>query len=139
MTNFNQYWALPVNERQAISEQHPEQETSQPVIPTRYTLADTFEAEVELVVCASGLFIMIVQDRGDLGGGYGLQVLALGKCVQRHFETLEDVEAWLTAKCPYVAGIAAWVPLPCYYSRMHETEIWRTFCKEAVYELAQEG
>lgn len=133
MDNFTEYWGLPASEQQKFIEPHKVQ---QPGMPTQYTLAEVFNTDVEyeLAMCASGLFIMIVQDRGDLGGGYGLQVLALGKCVQRHFETKEAVEAWLTKKCPYVAGIAAWVPLPCFYSKMHEIAIWDAFCNEPEYE-----
>ncbi len=134
MSNLTNFWQLPANEQQQFQQPH-----STSYDPAQYTLTDVFNTNIEneLAMCASGLFIMIVQDRGD--GGYGLHVLALGKCVQRHFETQEAVETWLAAKCPYVAGIAAWVPLPSFYSKMHETEIWARFREEPEYERAQEG
>lgn len=130
MDNFFDYWGLPPQERESFREKRRAQ-TQEEGIPTQYTLTGVYdEVDIELAMCASGLFIMIVQNRCELGGGYGLQVLALGKYVQRHYETIEAVEAYLEARCAYKSGSTVWIPLPNYHSHMDETKIWRRFEKE---------
>lgn len=131
MDNFSDYWGLVPHEQETYVEKRGAQ-TQEEGIPTQYTLTGVYdEVDIELAMCASGLFIMIVQDRCELGGGYGLQALALGKYVQRHFETKEAVEAYLEARCAYKSGSTVWIPLPNYHSYMDETKIWRRFNEEA--------
>lgn len=94
-------------------------------LPMRYTLIDALNAGeygCELAVCASGLFIMIVQDRYELGGGYGVQVIALDKLMNKHCDTIEQVEACLSEVTPYQTNSAVWVPLPAYNSGVSETD-----------------
>lgn len=76
----------------------------------------------ELAACASGLFITIVQDRYELGGGYGVQVIALDKLINKHFNTIEQVETYLSEATPYKANSPVWVPLPAYNSSVSETD-----------------
>jgi len=94
-------------------------------LPTRHTLIDalnTGEYGCELAVCASGLFILIVQDRYELGGGYGVQVIALNRLINKHCNTMEQVEQYLSEIAPYKASSAVWVPLPAYNSGVMETD-----------------
>jgi len=100
-------------------------------LPTRHTLIDalnTGEYGCELAVCASGLFILIVQDRYELGGGYGVQVIALNRLINKHCNTMEQVEQYLSEIAPYkersdafLAGLSRdWVA-----RRMREGLLWR--------------
>lgn len=94
-------------------------------LPMRYTLIDAMNAGeygCELAVCASGLFIVIVQDRYELGGGYGVQVIALDKLINKHCDTIEQVETYLSEVAPYKANSAVWVSLPAYNSSVSETD-----------------
>lgn len=79
---------------------------------TRYTIADVFEFEVELAVYASSLFIAVVQDRSDLGGGYGVRIIALDQLINKQFDDLEQVEDYLAEAIPYKKHSDLWIPLP---------------------------
>jgi hypothetical protein len=78
----------------------------------RITLTDAFEFELELAVYASSLFIAVVQDRFELGGGYGLQIIALDTLINKHFDELEQVEDYLAEAIPYKKHSDLWIPLP---------------------------
>lgn len=105
----------------------PVEECSPGPLPVQMTLLDALEYETEFAVCASMLFIRIVQDRYEIGGGYGLSIVALDWFETRHFETLEQVENYLAEYTPYTQGARVWVPLPTYASHASEVEYLKKF------------
>lgn len=111
MPELTQSWTLPSTEQ------------AKGQIPVQSTLQNTLDTDIELAVCASELFIMIVQNRIDLGGGYGVQVIALDKLITRHIDTLAEVEAYLDENAPYTAHAPVWMPLPAFLSHKHEIEL----------------
>jgi hypothetical protein len=129
MNNLTDYWNIPASEQQTVTDDVKQQAKAQEPgqIPTQVTLVNalnTSENGMEFAVCASMLFIIIVQDREDLGGGYGVTVTALGQIHTERFQTdlIESVEAWLAENTPYTTGSSVWVPLPVYNSHENETE-----------------
>lgn len=135
MDNLTQYWTLPATDQQTVTKgvqtQAAIQQSGQE--PVRSTLSNALEVGWERVICASSLFIMIVQDCADLGGGYGLQIVALDKLVNKHFNTFDEIEPYLTKNTPYTKGSPVWMPLPnytTYHSGTRETDFILKLWKE---------
>lgn len=108
-----------------VERPEPMEEQKTIPLPTHYTLIDALNAGeygCELAVCASGLFIMVVQDRHELGGGYGIQVIALDRLINKFFNTIEQVEGYLVENTPYELHSTVWLPLPAYSSHALETD-----------------
>jgi hypothetical protein len=127
MSNITNYWNSPTDEQHTITKEVKQQaKTQQPgQMPTRVTLENalnTGEDGMEFAICACMLFIIVVQDRGDLGGGYGVQLTAIGHIRNEYFDTLDVVESWLDANAPYTKHSPVWVPVPVYNPHKDEME-----------------
>lgn len=130
MEKITNYWTLPSEKQQGIANDAQEFESVEYVMPQQYHLQDALSLDTELAVCASELFISAVQDRAELGGGYGVQVIALDKLINKRCATLEEVEQWLEEKTPYVQGAPVWVPLPGFQSSKRETAMLMAISEE---------
>lgn len=132
MADIATYWQSSAEEQHHIQQQvEQESQESQSVqLPTRGTLTNAFDAGehgVELAVCASSLFILIVMDRYELDGeGYLVTIITADRrkvVLWEPMETLAQVEDYLVQNAPYKRGAAVWISLPnYYYAGMNEGE-----------------
>jgi hypothetical protein len=124
---ITEFWHMPVSEQQSVKDRVAQEAKAQESgqLPTQVTLANAFDPGNELAVCSSSLFIIIVQDCSELGGGWRVQIIALNQLINKHFDypaNLEQVEAYLAEVAPYNKNAPVWVPLPVYRSGKSEIE-----------------
>lgn len=129
MGNITNYWKMLGDEQQTVTKEVQQHIDEPGRVPTQHTLQNALNAGeegCEFASCACMVFIIVVQDREDLGGGYHVQLTALGQVYHKFFEDpltkIDEVEKWLDANAPYTAYSPVWVPLPTYDSHKHEAE-----------------
>ena len=122
MDKITRYWISDPSFQKDMKQQVHEK-PEEPAAPQTMTLAQAMDLEYELAVCASALFIMIVHNQADLGGGYIVQIIALGALGNKHLWKLSEVESFLAEHTPYVADSKVWVPIPAFSTKVNESDL----------------